>query len=148
MCGGVAHSFCTAVKQLSESKKYRQDCLMSSAQSFYGPCLQSVVQSRTCCFSGNVPLFHTSRYVIPRDSVYPVLILRAINGGARRPGYEATVYPVLSGFQPPNFTQVFLQPSSTCSCLKPHPPINVLAIVTALSRQPLAQTRSKGHCRK
>jgi len=22
-CGGVAHSFCTAVKQLSESKKHR-----------------------------------------------------------------------------------------------------------------------------
>jgi len=31
MCGGVAHSFCTAVKWLSEPKKCHQDCLMSSA---------------------------------------------------------------------------------------------------------------------
>ena len=50
-CGGVAHSFCTAVKRLSEPKKRRQDCQMSSAQSFYGSCLQSVVYSLTCCFS-------------------------------------------------------------------------------------------------
>ena len=70
-CGGVAHSFSTAVKRLSESKKRCQDCLMSSAQSFYiyGPCLQSVAHSLTCCFSRNMPLLHTSRYVIPRDSV-------------------------------------------------------------------------------
>ena len=60
-------------KAASESKKRRQDCLMSSAQSFYGPCLQSVAHSLTCCFSGNVPLLHTSRYVIPRDSVLPGL---------------------------------------------------------------------------
>ena len=51
-----------------------------------------------------------------------------------------TISPVLSGFQPPNFTQVFLQPSSTCSRLKPHPPINKLAIVTVLGWQTLAQT--------
>ena len=38
-CGGVAHSFFTAVKWLSESKKRCQNCLMSSAQSFYGLCL-------------------------------------------------------------------------------------------------------------
>ena len=53
---------------------------------------------------------------------------------------KLTISPVLLGFQPPNFTQVLLQPSSTRSWLKPHPPINELAIVTALSRQPLAQT--------
>jgi len=71
---GVAHSFCTAVKQLSESKKRHQDCLMSSAQSFYGPCLWSVAHSLTCCFSGNVPLLHTSRYVTARcHSVLPGL---------------------------------------------------------------------------
>ena len=35
---------------------------------------------------------------------------------------------------------MLLQPSSTRSWLKPHPPINELAIVTALSRQPLAQS--------
>ena len=53
---------------------------------------------------------------------------------------KLTISPVLSGFQPPNSTQVLLQPCSTCSWLKPHPPINELAIVTALSRQLLAQT--------
>jgi len=36
---------------------------------------------------------------------------------------------VLLGFQPPYFTQMLLQPSSTRSWLKPHPPINKLAIV-------------------
>ena len=70
-CGGVAHSFCTAVKRLSESKKRRQACLMSSAQSFYGLCLQSVAHSLTCCFSGKVPLLHTSRYIIQHDSGLP-----------------------------------------------------------------------------
>jgi len=50
----VAHSFCTAVKRLSESKKRRHDCLMSSAQSFYGPSLQSVAHSLSCCFPGNL----------------------------------------------------------------------------------------------
>ena len=52
---------------------------------------------------------------------------------------KLTISPVLSGFQPPNSTQVLLQPSSTRLWLKPHPPINKLAIVTALSRQPRAQ---------
>ena len=56
---------------------------------------------------------------------------------------KLTISPVLSGFQPPNFTQVLLQPSSTCSWLKPHPPINELAIVMALSWQPLVQTGKK-----
>jgi len=43
-------------------------------------------------FSGNVPLLHTSRYVIARDSVYqafPTLVLQATNAGARKPWYEA-----------------------------------------------------------
>ena len=65
-CGGVAYSFCTAVKWLSESKKCRQNCVMSSTQLFYGPCLWSVAHSLSCCFSRNVPLLHTSRYVIGR----------------------------------------------------------------------------------
>ena len=51
--------------------------------------------------------------------------------------------PVLSSFQPPIFTQVPIQPSSTCLWLKPHPPINKLAIITALPRQPLIQTGKK-----
>ena len=44
-CGRVAHSFSTAVKQLSESKKHREGWLMSSAQSFYGLRLQSLSHS-------------------------------------------------------------------------------------------------------
>jgi len=67
--------------------------LMLSAQSFYGLCLRSVAHSLTCCFSGNVQLLHTSRYVIPRDSVLPgllpALVLHVINAGVRRPGYKA-----------------------------------------------------------
>ena len=51
-----------------------------------------------------------------------------------------SISPVLLGFQPPNFTQLLLQPSSTRMLLKPRPPINMLAIVTTLSWQPLAQT--------
>jgi len=43
-------------KQLSESKKHHQDCLMLSAQLFYSPFLQSVAHSLTCCFCGNVTL--------------------------------------------------------------------------------------------
>ena len=54
--------------------------------------------------------------------------------------------PVLSGFRAPNFTKVSLQPSSTHLWLKPHPPINELAIVTALTRQPFVQTGGQhGH---
>ena len=41
-----------------------------------------------------MPLLHTSRYVIPRDSVLPgpspALVLQATNAWARRPGNEAT----------------------------------------------------------
>ena len=66
----VAHSFRTAVKRLSEPKKCHQDCLMSSAQSFYGPCLQSVAHSLNCNFSGNVPLLHTSKYITEHDQFY------------------------------------------------------------------------------
>ena len=84
-------------KVASESKKRHQDCLMSSTQSFYGPCLQSVAHSLTCCFSGNVPLLHTSRchttwLSFTRPS--PALVLQATNTGVRRPGYEASWCPM------------------------------------------------------
>ena len=69
------------MKQLSESKKHRQDCLMSSAQSFYGPCLQLVVHFLTCCFSRDVPLLHL-QVSFTRPS--PALVLQATNAGARR----------------------------------------------------------------
>ena len=89
-CGGVAHSFSTAVKQLSEPKKCRQDCLMLSAQSFYGPCLRSVAYSLTCCFPGNVTLLHMSKYVNACDSVLPGLP-RASTGSDKRWGEKAWV---------------------------------------------------------
>jgi len=56
------------------------------------------------------------------------------------PIHAFNISTVLSGFQPPNFTQVLLQPSSTHLWLKPHNPINELAIVIALSQQLVAQT--------
>jgi len=42
----------------------------------------------------NVPLLHTSRYVIHMTQFYqafPVLLLQVTNAGVRRPGYEATI---------------------------------------------------------
>ena len=54
--------------------------------------------------------------------------------------------PVLSDFQAPNFTLVSLQTSSTRLWLKPHPPINELAIVMALSRS--SKLGKKLHCRE
>jgi len=50
-----------------------QDCLMLSAQSFYGPCMQLIGYLLAYCFSGNVPLLHMSRYIILRNSVLPGL---------------------------------------------------------------------------
>ena len=49
----------------------------------------------------------------------------------------------ISSSEPPYFMQVLLQPSSTHSWLKPHPPSNELAIVVALSQQLLVQTGKK-----
>ena len=70
-CGGVAHSFRTAVKRLSEPTNCHQDCLVSSAQSFYGPCLRLVVHSLTWGYSATAPHVHpTSRYTIARDQFY------------------------------------------------------------------------------
>ena len=66
-CGGVAYSFCTVVKRLPESKKRHQDCLMSSAQSCYGPCLQSLVHWE--CATA-LHIHPTSRYVIAHDQFY------------------------------------------------------------------------------
>jgi len=43
LCGGVAHSCCEPVKQLSEPEKCHQEWMMSSAQSLHGSCLQLVV---------------------------------------------------------------------------------------------------------
>jgi len=40
-------------------------------------------------FSRNVPLLHTSRYVIAHESVLPGLPMQATNAVASRPGYKA-----------------------------------------------------------
>jgi len=67
--GGVAHSFCTAVKRLSESDVERSVVLWSMFA--IGNALAYLL------FSRNVPLLHTSRYVIPRLSFTrpsPVLV--------------------------------------------------------------------------
>ena len=53
------------------------------------------------------------------------------------------ISPVLLGFQPPKLHTSALTAISTHSWLKPHPPINKLAIVIAFSQQPLAQTGKK-----
>ena len=69
----------------------------------------------------NVPLLHTSRYVIARDQFYqafPTLVLQATNAGVRRPGHEAIVdtgYPIsnsIIGLALPVSAQLF------CSILK------------------------------
>jgi len=59
--------------------------------------------SSTLAYLLNVPLLHTSRYVIAHDSVLPglplALVLQATNAVVRRPGYEARIYsvPILYG---------------------------------------------------
>jgi len=71
MCGGVAHSFCSciAVRQLSESKKRHQDCLMLTAQScVVCGCISSTL---THSFSVNMPLLHTSTQQ-PGTSLYMI----------------------------------------------------------------------------
>ena len=50
------------------------------------------------------------------------------------------ISPDLAGFQPTNFTQVPLQPSSTHLWPKPHPPINKLKTATDLVWQLLFLT--------
>jgi len=83
-----------------ELKRRHQDYLMLSAQSFYGPCLQSIVHSLTCTcgFSWNVPLLHmspqcpgTSLHVISPNRPSPMLVLHVTNTGVRSPGYEASL---------------------------------------------------------
>ena len=78
MCGGVAHSFCTAVKQLSEPKKCQQDCLMSSAQPFYSPCLRLglLVVLLGMCHSSTCP--GTSLHVTQFYQAFPQCMWQAL----------------------------------------------------------------------
>ena len=63
---------------------------MSSAQSFHGPCLQSVVYSLTCGFLGRC---HSStrppNVQIRFTWTSPALVLQATNIEVRRSGYES-----------------------------------------------------------
>ena len=90
MCGGVAHSFCMAVKWLSESKKHHQGCLMSSAQSLHGPCLRSIAHLLAAilrmCHSSTCP--GTSLHVISFTRPPPSLVLQATGEKAWVRGYN------------------------------------------------------------
>ena len=91
----MAHSFCTAVKWLSDPKKCQQGCLISSAQSFYSVCLQLAAHSITCGFSGykchSSTRPGTSLHMTQFTRPSPALVLQATNAGMRRPGYEAMI---------------------------------------------------------
>ena len=65
-------TFCTVVKWLSGPTKHHQDCLISSAQSLYGPCLISVVHSLAVFWECATPphIHQTSRYAIACDQFY------------------------------------------------------------------------------
>ena len=56
--------------------------------------LVTLLEFRNPLYRKNVPLLHTSRYIIALDQFYqafPKLIPQATNAGVRRPGYEAGV---------------------------------------------------------
>ena len=90
-CGGLAHSFCTAITQLlSKAEKHHQDYLMSTTQ-------WSVVANsstltyyffpRMCRFSTRPSMIHpTSRYVTACEKVYqafPCVSTASNNTGAK-----------------------------------------------------------------
>ena len=76
------------------TKQRCQDCLMSNAQSYHDPCLQSVAHSLICVFSGNVNSsthLHNIQVCHCTWSVLPGISTASDNTGVRRPGYEATM---------------------------------------------------------
>jgi len=81
-------------QQVSECATDRKHRLTSDSLSNVSWIQKATLQ----LYRRNVPLFHTSRYVKPRDSVLPglppVLVLQATNAGARRPGYKANAFPL------------------------------------------------------
>ena len=93
-----AYFFSTAVKWLSKLKKRHQNCLMSSIQLFYSPCLQLVAHLLAVFWECAAPprIHPTSRYVIAVSRFYkafPMLVCQATNAGVRRPGYKAKCCP-------------------------------------------------------
>ena len=90
-CGGVAHSPCTAVKRLSEPKKCRQDCLMSSTQSMLAiGSVTYLLFFRECATPPHIQVRHSMWFSFTRPS--PALVLQATNTGVRRLEYEALEY--------------------------------------------------------
>ena len=94
----MADSFSTAVKQLSEPKKRRQDCLVSSTRSPLSPWSVFAIYSILAVILG---MWHSStrpsnvQVTIARDQFYyrlsPVLVPQASNAGVRRSGYKASM---------------------------------------------------------
>ena len=91
------------------TQERRQDCLMSSTQSFYGPCLWSLAHSHTCgflgmCHSSTRP--GTSLHMISFTKSFPTIVLQATitNTWVKRPGYEAKVVALYGSYcnQPTN----------------------------------------------
>jgi len=87
--------FLYSCKVASEPKKRCQDCLMLSAQLFYGPCLQSVGSSFTCCFLGlchstthSTKCLGTSLNMISFTRPPPALVLQATNAGVEGLGIK------------------------------------------------------------
>ena len=96
-CGGVAHSFCTAVKWLSEPKKSHQHRLHDVERSVILRFVFVISSALTCFgFSGNVTLLHMSTqrpgmslHVTQFYQAFPrVSIACDKRWGIRRPGYE------------------------------------------------------------
>ena len=91
--GRVEEWHIPSVQWLSEPKKRQQDCLMSSAQSFYSPCLCSgstltyLLFFRECATPPHIQVRHCTWLSFTRPS--PTLVLQATNSGVRRPGYKA-----------------------------------------------------------
>ena len=98
-CGGVAHSFCTALGRLSGPEKHHQDCLMSTAQLLIGLWLQSLTHTLKLRFFKECapPHVHpTSMYITARYDFYQVFPCVYISTASnkhwvRRPGNEATI---------------------------------------------------------
>ena len=92
MWGGVAHSQKTASKwvhYLSQTQTIEQ--LGTRHQAFLGSegCMEGMCHSST--HSPNVQVCHC---MISLTRPSPTLVQRTTNAGVRRPGYEATVYPL------------------------------------------------------
>jgi len=97
MCGGVAHSFHTAVKQLIWTQEMSPRvpnvrCSVAPWSVFaIGSALTYLQLFWKCATPLHIhPMFGTSLHVISFTRPSPVLVLQVTNARVRRPGYEAT----------------------------------------------------------